>query len=84
MPFTLGKEPKATTTMVDFTMVKFPLAYDDFLSHPSQNALRISGSSPDLKVKFSTLCNKGVPKGDKQVTKQCDNINVESNGQKSS
>ena len=36
LPLTLGKEPKATTTMVDFMMVKVLLAYNDLLGRPSQ------------------------------------------------
>ena len=79
LPLTLGKEPKATTTMVDFTMVKFPLAYNNLPSHPSQNALRISGSSPHLKVKFPTLHSICILKGDQEMTKQCYNTIVESN-----
>ena len=78
---TLGKEPKATTTMVDFTMVKVPSTYNDLLSHPSQNALRVSRSSPHLKMKFPTPYDIGILKGDKQVTKQCYDTDVKSNGQ---
>ena len=83
-PLTLGKEPKATTTMVNFVMVKVLLAYNDLLSRPNQNALRINGSSPYLKVKFPTLRSIGISKGDQQVTKQRYNTTVKSNRQKSS
>ena len=69
LPLTPGNKPKAITTMVNFTMVKVPLAYNDLPSRPSKNALRISGSSPHSKVKFPTLCGIGVSNGDQQVTK---------------
>ena len=54
MPLTLGEEPKTTTTMVDFMVVKVPSAYNVLLGRPSQNALRAIGSSPHLKVKLPT------------------------------
>ena len=61
---TLGEEPKTTTTMVDFIVVKVPLAYNVLLGQPSQNALRVVGSSPYLKVKFSMPYGIGIVKGD--------------------
>ena len=54
LPLTLGKEPKATTTMVDFMVVKVLSAFNVLLGRPSQNMLRAVGSSPLLKVKFPT------------------------------
>ena len=35
LSLTLGEEPKTTTTMVDFMVVKVPLAYNALLRRPS-------------------------------------------------
>ena len=43
LPLTLGEEPKTTTTIVDFMVVKVHSAYNVLLGRPSQNALRAVG-----------------------------------------
>ena len=72
----VGEEPKTTTTMVDFMVVKVPSAYNVLLWWPSQNALRVMGYSSHLKVKFPTFHGIGVMKRDQQVVRQCYNTTV--------
>ena len=84
LPFTLGEKPKTTTTMVDFMVVKVPSAYNVLLGRPSQNALRVVGSSPHLKVKFPTPHSIGIVKRNQQVARQSYNTAVKLKGQESS
>ena len=83
LPLTLGEEPKTTTTMVDFMVVKVSSAYNVLLGRPSQNALRAVGSSPHLKVKFSTPHSIREVEGDQQVARQCYNTAVKLKGNES-
>ena len=69
--------------MVDFMVIKIPSAYNVLLRRPNQNALRVVGSSPHLKVKFPTPYGIGEVRGDQQVARQCYNTIVKLKGKKS-
>ena len=83
LSLTLGEERKTTTTMVDFMVVKVPSANNVLLGRPSQNALRVVGFSPYLKVKFPTPYFMGEGKRDQQVERQCYNTTIKLKGKKS-
>ena len=83
LPLTLDEEPKTTTTMVDFMVVKVLSAYNALLGRPSQNMLRAVGSLPHLKVKIPTPHSIGEVRGDQQVARQCYNIMVKLKGNES-
>ena len=64
LSITLGEEPMTTIAMVNFMVVKVLSAYNVLLGRPRQNALRVVGSSPHLKVKFPTLHGIREVRGD--------------------
>ncbi|KAK3000492.1 hypothetical protein RJ639_022531 [Escallonia herrerae] len=71
LPVTVGAPPTQAKLMLDFMVVRVPLAYNAILGRTALNQLKAVVSTYHMKMKFSTENGVGEVKGDQVVARQC-------------
>ncbi|KAK3038251.1 hypothetical protein RJ639_030860 [Escallonia herrerae] len=71
LPVTVGAPPTQAKLMLDFVVVRVPLAYNAILGRTTLNQLRAVVSTYHMKMKFPTENGVGEVKGDQVVARQC-------------
>ena len=84
---TLGEPPCQATTTTRFLIVDAPSAYNMLLGRPSRNAIKAIPSAYHMMIKFPTVSEVGMVRGDQRVARECytasmkqkavDNVNVD-------
>ena len=84
---TLGEPPCQATTTARFLIVDAPPAYNMLLGRPSLNAIKAIPSAYHMIIKFPTIHEVGMVRGDQRVARECytasmkqravDNVNVD-------
>ena len=68
---TLGDPLCQATTTARFLVVDSPSAYNMLLGRPSLNAIKSIPSAYHMIVKFSTVSEVGMVRGDQRVAREC-------------
>ena len=76
-----GRYPRQSRALVDFLVVKEPLAYNAILDRPDLNALRAIVLTYHLKLKFPTNQKIGEVRGDQALARHCYNIALQRSDQ---
>ncbi|KAK3010068.1 hypothetical protein RJ639_012640 [Escallonia herrerae] len=71
LPVTIGTPQAQANFMLDFVVVKVPLAYNAILGRPALNQLQAVVSTYHLKMKFPTEHGIREVKGDQTIARQC-------------
>ncbi|KAK2999057.1 hypothetical protein RJ639_024268 [Escallonia herrerae] len=71
LPVTVGAPPNQAKLMLDFVVVRVPLAYNAILGRTALNQLRAVVSTYHMKMKFPMENGVGEVKGDQVVAWQC-------------
>ena len=84
---TLGEPPCQATTTTRFLIVDAPSTYNMLLGRPSLNAIKVIPSAYHMVIKFPTIHEVGMVRGDQWVARECytasmkqravDNVNVD-------
>ena len=84
---TLGEPPCQATTIARFLIVDAPSAYNMLLGRPSLNAIKAIPLAYHMMIKFPTVHEVGMVRGDQRVARECytasmkqrvvDNVNVD-------
>ena len=68
---TLGDPPCQAMTTTRFLIVDAPSAYNMLLARPSLNAIKAIPSAYHIMIKFPTVSEVGMVRGDQRVAKEC-------------
>ena len=68
---TLGDPPCQATTTARFLVVDAPSAYNMLLGRPSLNAIKFIPSAYHMMIKFHTVSEVGMVRGDQRVAREC-------------
>ena len=68
---TLGDLPCQATTTTRFLVVDAPSAYNMLLGRPSLNATKAIPSAYHMMIKFPTISEVGMVRGDQRVAREC-------------
>ncbi|XP_063949854.1 uncharacterized protein LOC108221222 [Daucus carota subsp. sativus] len=71
LPVTMGTEPRQTTCMLNFLVVKASVTYNAILGRTGIHAFKAIRSTYHLKIKFPTRNRVGEEIGDQKMARSC-------------
>ena len=79
LSLTVGIEPRQSTIVLSFMVIRVPSTYNTILGRPGLNALKVIVSTYHLLVQFATKVRVREMRGDQQIVKHCLTITVKKN-----
>lgn len=80
LPLCLGKTPNRATQMTTFMVMNQPSAYNVIMGRPALNAFHVVPFTYQMLMKFPTIKEIRVVKGNQTDTRQCYTVTIKNSG----